>query len=461
MEYNITEFGAKGNGVADDSFAIQQAIDTCSGQGGGRIVVPSGRTFLSGPFKLKSNIEFHVGIGAKLLANPDESVYTESAFRENRGEGSIWIGGENIENVIITGGGTIDGNGISFMGQEKNDAYDLKPFDEVDPRPHVITIIGGKSIKIMNITMKDAAYWGIHLVGCHDVSMEGLFIYNCLKIRNSDGIDLDHCQNVNISNCHIESGDDCICFKNRREYAEFGPCKDITITGCTMVSTSCAVKFGSENVDQIRNVTITNCIIKDSNRGIGIQNRDEGTISNIIVSNVIMECRLFSDVWWGKSEPIYITAFPRSTENHKDAGIRLPKGATSGEVGQVSNITFANIRCKSENGVFVGSYATDKVRDVRFEGVDIAIDKTTDYPGGIYDCRPCAGPDTLEGRTAGFFLYNVSDVNIVDCSLIWGPHRADYFETSIIDEGSVNVKVKNFDFAEESRTGHTNLKMIK
>lgn len=449
IEHNILDFGAKGNRLTDDSLAIQTAIDKCNAQGGGRVLIPAGHVFLSGPFKLKSNVELHIQLGACILANPNEEVYTESAFRENKGEGTIWIGGNDIENVIITGGGTIDGNGISFMGDEQCDAYDLKPFDVVDSRPHLITIVGGKSIKVRNVTLRDAAYWGLHLVGCKDVNIDGLFIYNSLKVRNSDGIDLDHCQNVNLTNCHIESGDDCICFKNRREYAEYGPCRDITITGCTMVSTSCAVKFGSENVDEIKNVTLTNCIIKNSNRGIGIQNRDEGTISNIIISNIIMECRLFSDVWWGKAEPIYVTAFPRSTNNHKDAGIRLPKGATKGEVGAITNITFANIRCKSENGVFIGSDDAEKIKNIRFEGVDLQIDKTTSYPGGIYDCRPCEGPDSVTGKTAGFYIQKASEIRIVDCSLQWGTNRKAYFSESIVQDEAVNVKVKNFDYAEK------------
>ncbi|MEL6720468.1 MAG: glycosyl hydrolase family 28 protein, partial [Bacteroidota bacterium] len=285
-KYNILNFGGIGDGQRDESVAIQKAIDTCSQEGGGTVLVPARFTFLTGPFFLKSNVSLHVEYGAKLLASPDESVYIKSAFRENKGEGTIWIGGENLENVSITGGGTIDGNGIAFMGIERKDAYELKPFEIVDPRPHLLTLVNVKNISINNITFKNAAYWGLHFIGCKNILISDIFLLNSLKIRNGDGIDLDHSQNVNISNCHIESGDDCICFKNRREYAEFGSCSDITITGCTLTSTSCAIKFGSENTDEIKNVAINNCVIKNSNRGIGIQNRDEGTISNILISNV-------------------------------------------------------------------------------------------------------------------------------------------------------------------------------
>lgn len=445
--YNILNFGAEINQRTDNAQIIQKTIDSCSENGGGCVIIPAGHTFISGPFKLKSNIEFRVETGATLLANPDESVYTESAFRENKGEGTIWIGGENLENVTITGGGTIDGNGAAFMGEELKEAYVLKPFETIDPRPHILTLINVKNIKVHNITFQNSAYWGLHFIGCEEVSINNVFIYNSLKIRNGDGIDLDHTQNVNISNCYIESGDDCICFKNRREYAEFGPCSNITVTACTLTSTSCAIKFGSENVDAIKNVVITDCIIKNSNRGIGIQNRDEGTISNVIISDITLDCRLFGDVWWGKAEPIYVTAFPRANSRGKDAGVRLPQGATKGKVGKVSNITFSNIQCTSENGIFVGGVHASKISDIRFRDVNLTINKTTDYKGGLYDCRPCEGADMIIDDTAGFYLYQASNISIKDCRMIWGANRINYYKNGLTEIACEQVKVSNYAYS--------------
>ncbi|GLR17905.1 glycoside hydrolase family 28 protein [Portibacter lacus] len=460
-EYNILNFGAIGNGINDDSESIQKTIKTCSENGGGRVLIPGGFTFLSGPFDLASNIEFHVQTGAILQAIADESVYHKSAFKENKGEGSIWIGGEDLNNVVITGGGIIDGNGMAFMGRESHGAYELKPFDIIDPRPHILTLVGGHNIKVHNITFKDAAYWGLHFVGCKDVLISNISIYNNLKIRNGDGIDLDHCQNVNISNCHIESGDDCICFKNRREYSEYGPCTDITVNGCTLVSTSCAIKFGSENVDAIENVIISNCIIKNSNRGIGIQNRDEGTISNILISNIIMNCRLFSDVWWGKAEPVYITAFPRATTNDKDSGIRLPNGASKGFVGEVKDITITNIKCSSENGIFVGAEEQNKIRNIKFNNIDLKINKTTAYRGGIYDCRPCEGPPLVEEGTSGFYLMNVKDVSIHNSEVKWGKTRPSYFKEGITKVNCKSILVSNSIFPNEEHLTNLTIPKIK
>lgn len=117
--------------------------------------------------------------------------------------------------------------------------------------------------------------------------------------------------------------------KNRREFEEYGSCEDIVVSNCVMTSRSCAIKIGSENMDVINNVLFNNCIIRGSNRGVGIQNRDEGTVTNVVFSNMLIDCQFFSDVWWGKAEPIYVTSYPRAVGNHKDAGWRfrreLPK----------------------------------------------------------------------------------------------------------------------------------------
>ena len=424
--YNIKNFGAKGDSKTNDAAAIQKAIDACS-KTGGQVVIPAPYIFMSGPFNLKSNIDFHLEAGAKLLANPDEKAYTKSAFRNNPGEGTIWIGAENVSNLTISGGGEINGNGISFMGAELDDSYDLKPFKILDPRPHVLTIIGGKNIRIKDIHIGNSAYWTVHLAGCNDVVVSGITLLNSLKVRNSDGIDVDHSKNVRISDCYIESGDDCICLKNRREYEEFGRCENITVTNCTMTSRSCAIKIGSENMDTIRQVVFNNCIIKKSNRGVGIQNRDEGVVSDVIFSNMIIEGHLFSDTWWGKAEPIYITAFRRANGNNKDANWRFPKGVTEGSVGEVKNIYFNNIKCTSENGVYVSAESSDKISNIVFDNVDVLIDKTTTIAGGVYDRRPCKAEGFVKGSTSGFYFDSAKSITVRNCSVQWGNTKPEYF----------------------------------
>ena len=218
--YDITDFGASAASLADNAEAIQKAIDRCSADGGGTVVIPAGKSFMSGPFRLKSFVNLHLEPNSRIVANPDESVYQESAFRENRGEGMMWISGKDIKNVSITGTGTIDGNGVAFMGRELDDSYELKPGTDFDPRPHVLTLLNAEKVNISDITIRNSAYWTIHLVGCLDVAITDISLLNNLKIRNGDGIDIDHSKKVRISGCYIESGDACICLKNRSELEE-------------------------------------------------------------------------------------------------------------------------------------------------------------------------------------------------------------------------------------------------
>ncbi|MEO7215427.1 glycoside hydrolase family 28 protein [Mucilaginibacter sp.] len=442
--FNITKYGAKADGQTDNAVALQKAIDACSLSGGGKVVVPAG-TYVAGPFSLKSHVELYVDHGAKILASADEKKYTESAFRANKGEGTIWIGGKDLVDVTISGGGIIDGNGIAFMGKELDDSYELKPFNVVDPRPHLLTLVNCKQVHIRDLTVCNSAYWTIHLAGCNDVVISGITLLNSVKIRNSDGIDLDHSKNVRISDCYIESGDDCICLKNRREYQEYGACENIVITNCTMTSSSCAIKIGSENVDRISHVLINNCIIKNSNRGLGIQNRDEGTVSDVVFSNIIVDAHLFSDVWWGKAEPIYVTAYRRATTANKDAGWRLPPGEKAGKVGEVKNIYFTNIKCQSENGVYISGESSDKINGVYFDNVDVRINKTTNIPGGIYDRRPANVEGLIKANTSGFYLDNATNIVIRNSSVTWGINRPPFFAHALQSQNIINLKAESLD----------------
>ena len=324
----------------------------------------------------------------------------------------MWLYANDAENISITGVGTISGNGVAFMGAELEDSYELKPVTTFDPRPHVLTLTGVRNLIVRDVTIRDGAYWTLHLVGCDGAVIDGINLLNNLKIRNGDGIDVDHSRNVRIAYCHITSGDDCICLKNRRETEKYGSCHDIVVTNCVMTSRSCAIKIGSENMDSIYNVLFDNCIIKASNRGLGIQNRDEGTVTDVVFSNILLDCRLWSDVWWGKAEPIYVTSYPRANGNHKDANWRFPKGQVEGRSGQVERIFFHNIIATSENGCFIGGDTSDKVRDIHLSNVTLYLNDSPLYKNGVYDKRPCRGEGFIVDKVYGLYVEKADDVRV-------------------------------------------------
>lgn len=213
-----------------------------------------------------------------------------------------------------------------------------------------------------------------------------------------------------------------------------------------MTSRSCAIKIGLENVDRISHVVVNNCIIKDSNRGIGIQNRDEGTVEDILFSNIWIDCHFFSDVWWGKAEPIYVTAYSRVKGDHKDAGWRFSKRVKEGFVGQVGHIFFSNMKCESENGIFVGGESEDKIQNIYFDQVDLLICKRTACPRGFYDKRPCKGDDFLYAPVSGgFFLDTASGMTIRNSSVRWGDTACSEWGKDIEQRNVTELNLTNIE----------------
>lgn len=154
---------------------------------------------------------------------------------------------------------------------------------------------------------------------------------------------------------------------------------------------------------------------------MGIQNRDEGTVTDVVFSNIILDCHLWSDVWWGKAEPIYVTSYPRANGNHKDANWRFPKGQTVGKCGEVSRIYFNNIYATSENGCFIGGDTKDKVRDIYLNNVHLNLKKVTSYDGGVYDKRPCRGEGFIYNKVYGVYVEQATNVEIDDLKVIADP----------------------------------------
>lgn len=413
------DFGALGNGANNDCKAIQSAIDKAEENGGGTVVLTSGKTYFSDSIRMKKNVELHLQKGSRLKATNNIDGYIrpcnmindpKTALIGNPVTGKpsfVFIYGYEADGCSITGEGTIDANGHSFV--ERKDKYYVT--GNFYPRPTVIYIEKSNNISFKDVTIVDAPFWTLHPAGCDDVLISQIRILNDLDVANSDGIDPDHCTNVRILGCHIECADDCICLKTSKGNAEYGPCENIIIANCTLISTSAAIKIGTEGVGDFRNVIVDNCIISKSNRGLSIQIRDGGNVENVTYSNCIIETRRFCPDWWGTAEPIVITTFNRDVNTKS---------------GKIKNVRFYNITCKGENGVLIHGTEENMIENVSFEKVNVTLTKTSKWDCGLYDLRPCLQYGVEKYKNSGFFIRNAKNVLIEKSSVNWGTVCDDY-----------------------------------
>lgn len=397
---NIRDSGAAGDGQTNDAAAIQRAIDTCCKMGGGRVVVPAGGTFLAGSFQLKSNVDLHLEAGAHLRSSSQKEDF---ALNKEFGR-RMWIWAEEAENIALTGLGTIDGNCLAFATEKLPHIYRA-----LNWRPAMTFFVGCTNLRVSNLTLRDAAFWALHFAGCEDIVVHGVTIKNNLAFPNCDGIDPDHCRNVRISDCHIEAGDDCIVLKTTRPFARFGPTENVTVTGCTLVSRSAALKIGTESAQDIRNVVFDSCIITGSHRGLAIQLRDEGNVEHVIASNLVIETCHFEPSWWGAAEPIYITACHR----HNDSPL-----------GQIRHVNVHHISCQSENGIHISGSKDSIISNLRLQDIDLRFCQSTQWPGRYQDYRPSAGDGIVERDPPAIYCRDTSHTSLQNIRADWStPQR--------------------------------------
>jgi polygalacturonase len=454
---NVVDFGATGDGITDDTRAVQKAVDESSAHGGGQVLLPGGKTYLTGAITLGSGVDFHLARGAVLKGSAHWQDYREAgALLFARDATGISISGDGVldgnDHAVWqalaneTAGGDVNKPGWwpqSFCGVWWPFGRDASDKTLAPGRPMQIILIGCKHVRLREFTIRNAPSWTVHPVGCEDLVIDGISILNDWNVANNDGIDLDHCRNVRVANCHIDTADDGIVLKNTPNFAAYGRSENITVTGCTIASRSCALKLDEAYAPPgIRNVVFDACVIYHSNRGLCIQSRDVGDIENILFSNITIETELQPSKWWGAAEPIHISNLQRNP------GTKL---------GHVRQIRFQNILCKGEAGIYIHGCAAQPIEDVQFDNVRVEIGKTTDVRGGFYDDRPIgsgAGGEftgIYTNAIAGIYAREVNGLTLRNTSVVWdSPKNAIYGQS--IDQAEVENLTLDHDYFDATPT---------
>ncbi len=274
--YNVKDYGAVADGLTKDTEAIQKTIDACAEAGGGKVWIPAGE-YVIAPIQLKSNVTLSLDYGASLLGSQDRKDYTTDNMipaREGNSECLIYAG--NATNITLEGLGLIDGRGTP-EAFPKNAGPDGK-----DNRPRLIRFENCKNVTFSGLKFRRPAFWGLHLVDCQNVHINGIDVDFRNNGSNNDGLDIDGCQDVLIENCDLNTGDDAICLKS-----SLNPCKNFVVRNCRVTSHTAPLKFGTSSSGGFINIKVENCYFYDCPMGaIKLQIVDGGTIENIDISRI-------------------------------------------------------------------------------------------------------------------------------------------------------------------------------
>lgn len=439
------------DGVKLASPVIQAAIDECAAKGGGTVVIPAGN-YLCGPIIMRSNVELHLCAGAAIKGKTDfKNDYNITGADSNPVfKGEQWapaneralIFAKDVENVTISGRGTIDGqsNLVDFkaMGYKDNDG-----------RPYAVLFKRCKNVSVTDVTICNSGFWTLRLWECEKVIIDRVRI-NSMHFRNNDGIDID-AKDVTISNCIIDAEDDGICLKS--DNRDFLP-ENISITNCIISSNCNPIKFGTSSKAGWKNVTISNCVIRPTTvsyfrsfsgwyenvkkgylggmSGVAIECVDGGRIENISVSNITMS---------GVLTPIFIVLNRRSG------------------IGNIDGINISNIVAEAEGVLpcMVVGLPEKKVQNVHLS--NIVIKQRGGMPAMTTPVKeaPTAYPENrMFGHVlpaCGLYLRHVDGITVesMEVRLIEQDHRPCVWLDDVVGENFNNFKCFGSDAAFSNR----------
>jgi polygalacturonase len=281
-EHIITTYGAKADGITNNTASIQNAIDQVSSSGGGQVIVPPGN-FMTGTLFLKSGVNLHLEAGACLLGSNKVDDYTSTR--------RALIYAKDQKNISISGPGIIDGQGQELMldvfrklrnGELKSDSIWLVKRPDVG-RALVLLFRNCTEVNISGITLKNASNWVQDYRECNNVVIDRIKVQST-AYWNNDGLDITDSKNVKITNCFINSSDDAICLKSENPNSF---CENVFIDSCTVRSSANGFKIGTAGSGGFRNIKVRNLTVFDTYRSaIAIESVDGGFLENIDIQNV-------------------------------------------------------------------------------------------------------------------------------------------------------------------------------
>lgn len=367
--YNIRDFGAKGDGKTLDTAALQAAIDACTRDGGGTVLVPAG-TFVIGTTALKSNVTLHLAASATLLGSGDGKDYHAIDAIPLNGDSTLGDGNWALlyaveaRNITVEGQGTIDGQGHLFNNYGQRDQP--PPAGISGPqRPYHLLFHRCQNLVVRDLQLLRCAFHSIRVIQSERVRMEGLYIHNRVNVNN-DGFHFISTRYLTISNCVLLVQDDAC--------ALFGSCQFVTVTNCVFSTRWSVFRFGGGDV---KNISVSNCVIYET-YGCPIKiGAGRMTLENVSFSNLILQ-----DV----TGPIAVNFTGRS--RNEDGG------APPAPEGFVRNLSFSNIRAS-----VVAAPQPERYTDMPTIG--------RIYPGEQHSCITLNGLD-------GVWIENVtfSDVHV-------------------------------------------------
>jgi hypothetical protein len=279
--WDVRRFGAKGDGQALDTAAVQAAIDHCHAAGGGAVLFQPGFTFLIGTIYLKDHVYLQLEPDSTILGSDHLSDYGNDVglnpfYPETIDPCLIYA--KNATDIGIRGMGKIVGHTKNtFTPPPGGDARAAKE------RPMLIRFDTCSQISVSDVSMYRCGAWCMHLKNSREIFLRNIRIQN----DKQDGFDLDSCQNVSISDCHLDCGDDAIAITTS---IKDHPARNITITNCLLKSRCAGIRFGPLSKGDFENISVSNCIFYDCNLGgIKLGVFEGATIRNCVFDNLVMD----------------------------------------------------------------------------------------------------------------------------------------------------------------------------